>query len=202
MKKQLLLAISLLIFCAAATAAQVNTEQAVINARAQLNDIKNRSIELERVKREANKRPADENYTPKFPEIKIDFEQIQNLNSDIFKLNTIKTPTNYSAVLRFVSEINHRAVRLKSNLFSADLKEKKELKDKQQPIAESPDMKILLANLDKSINSFVHNPMFQNINIVSSEDSLKAQKDLENIIKISYEIKEKAKKLAKDDAQK
>ena len=56
--------------------------------------------------------------------------------------------------------------------------------------------------MDKSINSFVHSSLFQNVNLVNSQDSLKAQNDLETVIKISSSIKEKAKKLKKEPAKK
>ena len=56
--------------------------------------------------------------------------------------------------------------------------------------------------MDKSVNSFVHSSMFQNINLVNSDDSLKAQKDLETVIKTSFAIKEKVKELSKDNSQK
>ncbi len=202
MIKQFFLAILLLTVSAAATSAQSSAEQAAKNARDQFTDIKNRSIEMERVKRGANKRTASDNSTLKFPEIKEDFEQIQKISSDVFKLTAVKTPTNYAYVLKFVSEINHRAIRLKSNLFSAEPKQKQEAKNKQQIVAEQQDIKTLLDALDKSIDNFVHSSIFQNVNIVNSQDSLNAQNDLETVIKISFSIKEKAKKLTKDISKK
>jgi len=201
MIKQLLLAIFLLTVSAVATLAQSSVEQAAKNARDQFTDIKNRSIEMERVKRGANKRTASGNSTPKFPEIKEDFEQIQKICSDVLQSTAVKTPINYADVLKFVSEINHRAVRLKSNLFSAEPKRKQEAKNKQQIVAEQQDIKTLLDTLDKSINSFVHSPIFHNVNLVNSQDSLNAQNDLETVIKISFSIKEKAKKLTKDNSK-
>lgn len=99
-----------------------------------LTDIKNRSIEPERMKRKANKRPISKNFTLKFPKIIEDFEKIQKINSNIIQLTAVKSSINYAAVSRFAAEINHRAVRLKSNLFSSELKEKKAAKYKQQNI--------------------------------------------------------------------
>lgn len=200
MTKQLLLAIILLFVSGIATFAQNSVEQAAKNARDQFTDIKNRSIELERMKREANKRPSSDNSTPKFPEIKEDFEQIQKINSDILRFTTLKMPADYTVVVKFASEIHHRAIRLKSNLFSTELKQKKEPKDKSQIFAEPQDLKTLLAVLDKSINSFVHSSIFQNINLVNSQDSLDAQNDLETVIKLSNSIKEKGKKLATENS--
>ena len=89
MIKEILLAIFLIVVSVAATPAQMNPEQAVKNARDQFSDIKNRSMELERMKREINKRPSDEDYTIKFPEIKEDFEKIQKTNSKVIKLTAV-----------------------------------------------------------------------------------------------------------------
>ncbi len=169
--------------------------------RDQFSDVKNRSVEMERVKRQANKRTASDNSTAKFPEIKEDFEQIQKINSDVLQITHVKMPINYVAVLRSVSEINNRAVRLKSNLFASEPKSKKEAKNKQSSDFEMQDIKLLLNALDKSINDFVHSSIFQNINLVNSTDSLAAQNDLESVIKISSSIKEKARKITKFDSR-
>ncbi len=189
MIKKLLLAIFLFAVSAAATPAQINPEQAILNAREQFFDIKNRSIELERMKRDSHKRPVSRDVTRKFPAIKENFEQIQKINSDVFKLTSVKTPIDYAVVLKFVSEINRRAIRLKSNLFSAETK----MKSKQEIVAEPQDIKTLLVDLDKCINSFVHSSIFQNVKLVNSEDSRKAQKDLETVINVSNAIKVKTK---------
>lgn len=175
MIKKLLLTIFLLAASAAAASAQSNPEQAILNAREQFSNIKNRSVELERMKREANKRPTSEDSTVKFPEIKEDFEQIQKINSNVLQLIGTKPPLDYAVVLKFVSEINHRALRLKSNLFTVQQKAKKEAKNKP-PADELQDIKTLFYALDKSVNDFVHSPIFQNINLVNPTDSLKAQK--------------------------
>ncbi len=193
MMKKFLIAIFLLGASVAATPAQSKADQTIANARDEFFDIKNRSIDMERMKREAYKRTVSENFTLKFPEIKEDFERIQKINGEILRLTVAKTPTNYSTVLKFVSEVNRRAARLQSNLFPAEPELKKEAKNKQPISDESPDVKTLLAALDESINSFVHSSLFQNINLVNTADSLKAQKDLETIIKVSSRIKAKIK---------
>jgi len=188
MIKKLFLAIFLLAGFVGATSAQFNPEQALLSAREESANIKNRSIELERIKREAFKRPLDNESTKKFPEIKEDFEQIQKLNGSVLQLNAAETPLNFHAVSKFVSEINRRAIRLRSNLFPAESK----AKNKEQT-AESQDIKTLLSELDKFINKFAHSPIFQNTKLVNSADSLKAQKDLETVIAVSNSIKAKTK---------
>lgn len=202
MIKKILLAIFFLSVTAAVNPAQANPEQAVLNAREQFSDIKKRSMELERIKRESGKRAVSDDLTQKFPAIKEDFEQIQKINSDVLKQTAAKTSLNYSAVLKSVAEIKRRAVRLKANLFPSEPEENNETKNKSQAIPETEDIKILLGALDKSIFSFVHSSIFQNIKLVNSGDSLKAQNDLENVIKISSAIKEKIKRSTENDSRK
>lgn len=192
MIKKLLSAIFLLCFPVVAAFAQSNPEQAVINARDQFFEIKKRSIEIERIKRDASKKPASVDSSPNFPKIKDDFEQIQKLNDKIFQLIEVKALINHAAVLELVSEINERATRLRSNLFSDESEEKKE-KNKPQNTNGTEELKKLLNSLDKAINRFVHNPIFQNLKLVNLEESNKAQNDLESVIKISSVIKEKGK---------
>jgi hypothetical protein len=203
MMKQLLLTITIFAVSAGVTSAQNSIEAAAKNARDKFSDVKNRSIELERMKRAANKRPGSDQSTPKFPEIKEDFEEIQKINGTIQDLAADKSPINYAAVLKFVSEINRRAARLKSNLFSVESVEKRDTKNKRSSVVDSPEIPVLLGALDKSIDNFVHSSLFQNVNlVVNLQDSLKAQEDLETVIEISFSIKGKAKKLIKEVSKK
>jgi hypothetical protein len=171
-----------------------------MKTREEFFDIKNRSITMERLKREAAKRPVGENLKLKFPEIKKDFEQIQKSNDQLQRLIQVKGPLDYSALLMHARDIKNRASRLHSNLFSTELKSNKDSKNKQQISADSPNIKTLFINLDKSIISFVHNPIFQNINLLDLNESLKAQQDLETIIEISVLIKNSAKNPAYKDS--
>ncbi len=190
----------LLTVSAAAVSAQSTIEQSIKNSRDQFSDIKNRSNELERMKKQADSEAGDIDSTAKFPEIKEDFERIQKINTDSLQPAAIKNPVNYASVLKFVSEINRRAARLDAKLFPAETKEKP-AKNKQS-IAEPAKIGVMLNNLDKYINSFVHNSIFQNVNLVDSQDSLMAQKDLKTIIETSFVIKETAKELIKRDGKK
>ena len=158
-------------------------------------------MELERVKREASKPTLKDDFTVSFPAIKEDFERIQKLNEEVFELNSGKTPINYAAVLQAITEINHRSARLKSNLFTAVPDEKQPAKN-EQSVDAAQSLKNHLAELDKFVIRFTHNSIFQNINLVNPQDSLKAQDDLEEIIKVSSAIKEETKKLTKNSSKK
>ncbi|MDQ2747412.1 MAG: hypothetical protein M3T96_09150 [Acidobacteriota bacterium] len=200
MKKHLFSAFIPLIVFAAVVSAQNTAERSVENARQEFREIKNRSIEMERVTREANKRPT-ESSAPKFPEIKEDFEQIQKISGQILKLAAAETPVDYVAVLKSVSELNRRAVRLKSNMFAADPEQDKAAKAELSDAVKAAAVKPLSEMLDEAVNRFAHSSIFQNASLVNSKDSQNAQRDLEAAIKISSSIKERAKKLARRDSE-
>lgn len=193
MLRQFAAALLFLFAATASTSAQSTLEQAAKNARDQFTDIKNRSIEMERAKRDAARTPQSADSTVRFPEIKEDFEEIQKINDEILRLNNGKTALDFAAVSKRAAEINRRAARLKSNLFSAEPKQKKNA-DPKPPAAAAPDVKRLLSDLDKAINRFVHSSIFQNIKLVDSRASLDAQNDLEAVIKITSQLKKSAKK--------
>lgn len=193
MLRQFAAALFFLFAVAASTSAQSTLEQAAKNARDQFTDIKNRSIEMERAKRDAARMPQSAGSTVRFPEIKEDFEKIQKINDEILRLNSGKTSLDFAAVSKRAAEINRRAARLKTNLFAAEPKQKKNAALKP-PAAEAHDVKRLLIDLDKAINEFVHSSIFQNIKLVDSRASLDAQNDLEAVIKITSLLKKSPKK--------
>ncbi len=194
MTKRILSTILLLGCFAAAASAQTKADQAAGEARDKFFDVKNRSIEIERIKREANKQTVSESFTLNFSQIKEDFERIQKINDDFLKLTAVEKPLDDSIALKLAQEINRRAARLNANLFPADSARKKPVKNKQpDDNGEPPHQKKLLAALDAAINRFVHSPLFQNINLVNPDDSLAAQKELETVIHISGALKTKPK---------
>lgn len=178
----------LIIFSAAMTPAQVSPEREVMSGRDQFSDIKTRSMELERMKRDSYRRTGDKDFSQSFPAIKEDFEAIQKINSAIVNLTAAKTAFDFNVVSKMVEQINRRAVRLRSNLFSTEV-EIKNTKNKQATVVQPREIKTLLSDLDRYVNRFVHNSIFQNIQVVNSTDSLKAQKDLETLINISNVLK-------------
>lgn len=162
------------------------------NLRDSASDLKGRSNEMERVSRDAKKpdsRRSENPSAPNFEQIKEDFERIQIINGDVLQAPVPSGGHNYERISESASELNTRAIRLRSNLFPP--KPGKESKDKQ-PQAEEQDLKSLLSSLDDSINSFAHSPMFQNTKVVTPEDSATAQKNLDAVIKISARIRNEA----------
>ena len=162
------------------------------NLRDSSSDLKGRSNEIERVTRDAKKpesRRPETPTAPNFEQIKEDFERIQIINGDVLQAPVPSSGHNYERISESASELNTRAIRLRTNLFPP--KSSKESKEKQTQ-TEEQDLKSLLTSLDESMNSFTHSPIFQNTKVVTSEDSATAQKNLDAVIKISASIRNEA----------
>lgn len=161
------------------------------NLREAASDVKGRSVEMERIGRK-KKEPDNSPPAPTFAEIKEDFERIQIINSDVLQASPANGTIDYERISKSAAEITRRAIRLSSNLFASD-PGKKSKETKSDP--EGQELKSLLKLLDDSIASFTSSPMFQNTKVVTPEDSLTAQKDLEKVIKISSRIKSEADRI-------
>lgn len=162
------------------------------NLRDSSSDLKGRSNEIERVTRDAKKpesRRPENPPAPNFEQIKEDFERIQIINGDVLQAPVPSGGHDYERISESSSELNTRAIRLRSNLFPP--KSSKESKEKQ-PLTEEQDLKSLLTSLDDSMNSFTHSPIFQNTKVVTPEDSATAQKNLDAVITISASIRNEA----------
>src|SRR4030095_10116295 len=98
-------------------------------------DVKMRSNELERMKRDAEKPDARTNSSPSFLEIKEDFERMQIVNGELQVAATSATP-DYPRLLKGAEEINKRATRLKANLFQSEAGKKPKEDKKVDPQAD------------------------------------------------------------------
>lgn len=199
-KLQLILAISAILVLSSMVGAQTTPGPPAggsdRNLRDSGSDLKMRSNELERMKRDAEKPESRTNPSPNFLEIKEDFEGLQKVNGEVQVSGASATP-NYELISKGVAEINKRATRLKGNLFpSPPGKKPKENKPANQqqelkenkPASQQQEIKPLLIALDNSIVRFVQSPMFQNVKLVNSDDSKKAQEELDKVIKLSSVI--------------
>jgi hypothetical protein len=167
------------------------------NLRDSGSDLKIRSNEMERMKRDAEKPESRTNSSPNFLEIKEDFERMQKVNEEVQVTGANAAP-DYQLISKGVAEISKRATRLKGNLFPSQPAKKpkenkqgnqqSELKQENNQANQQLELKPLLIALDNSIVRFVQSPIFQNVKLVNSDDSKKAQEELEKIIKLSSVI--------------
>jgi hypothetical protein len=153
--------------------------------------IKMRSVELERIKREAFKTDPNAygainpNLESKFPQVKEDFESIQISEAAIIKAYKTGKEIDYKLIEKTAKEINKKSKRLDENLFlyklEAEDREKFETKDEKKPV----EIKDIIVNLDKALGSFVTSKIFQDHKAIDKEVAKKARIDLANILKAS-----------------
>jgi hypothetical protein len=194
MKSVLFCVLGLLSF-AFSCVAQISPTPVINNEIKDTSSIRMRSIELERVKREAEKTAPDNSAKDrqlKFSEIKNEFEMIQKLQDSIVKTYTTGKIIDLAKISDSAAELNENAIRLDKHLFVAEKKEaanpKVEEKTEQNTI---PD---LIVKLDKAIENFVGSKIFQNSKLINLKESQQTQLELQKIILLSDELSKEAKK--------
>ena len=195
MKKIIFFGITNLLFISSIVVAQIPNPVADTEMR-DGSSIRRRSIELERVKRDAVKlRPTEDSTgrTIKFAEIKEDFENIQKLQSEIVKAYTTGKNINYEKISQTAAEMTRKTVRLDANLFNSKIEETSKNKDAEK--AKPKRVRDLIVELDKVIGIFVGSPVFKNTKVVDEQSSEKSRLDLEKIFKLSDTLSREAKKL-------
>jgi hypothetical protein len=152
--------------------------------------IKARSVEMERIKREAAKAeaasfaPINRDIMARFPEIKEDFENIQIFESNIIKSYTTGKTIDYVQIAASANAMNKSAKRLDLNLFADTKKEKQSERPKKDP-EKAPSVRDLIIDLDAAVGSFVTSKIFGNIKVVEPEVAIKTRTDLLNILRLS-----------------
>ncbi len=178
-------------------------------------DVKRRSMEMERIERDAKKSTgtsalstASKNEDPlaaKYNEIKTDYEQIQLSQDSIIKAYQTGSKIDYAQISASAKDMNKSALRLNSNLFpapteeNADTKKEGKKNDKTKPENETrlaKSVRDLIVDLDNSIASFATSTMFQNLRVVDPKVAAKAKLDLDKIIELSDLLAAEARKSA------
>ena len=131
-----------------------------------------------------------------------DFEGIQSIYNKIVIAMSSNAALDYEFISEAASEVKKRASRLKNNLALPQPKDDKkddEKDKKQDEYGEFSDehMKALLLALRNHISSFVTNPLFESSGALDVELSIKASRDLKNIIELSDSVKKGADNLKK-----
>lgn len=199
MKNTACLAFFFLVFVSSIAAQFISPVPTIEKEIRDNSSVKLRSIELDRIKRDA-KKPRSEKLGPaavnNFLEIKEDFEKIQVLDSKIITVYKTGKQIQYSRIAAFSAELNKSALRLKTNLFSDPDKDEKQIPEESAANASLPanDLKNLIVELDVSIGSFVHNPIFLSEKKVRLKEREKAAADLERVIKLSTALRQEAEK--------
>jgi hypothetical protein len=169
---------------------QSQREAARIDLEARQRALRN----LENLKRKLSRRPPEPHLS--YQQIKVDFEQLQLVNHHLAEAGASTSALDYGQIKRDASEVRKRASRLKTNLLLPE-PDRDEKLQKSREAYTSEELKPAIDTLDALVRRFVWNPVFQHPNVLDVENSVKARRDLEGIIKLSEHIQKRAEALSK-----
>ena len=132
----------------------------------------------------------------RFKKIKDDFRDLQSLNNKMMADAWMQEALDYSSIAEMVSRIRSKANDLKDGLSLPESKNS-ETALKTPAVSTVRQFREELLLLDKTIMSFVNNPVFQAANTVDVNLAKKASSDLEQVILLTLDLKQNAQKLRK-----
>ncbi len=156
-------------------------------AQAPIDDgIRRRSMELERIKRQAESDGKTGSNTEKrvdFAKVKMAFEGIQLQQDLVVEAYTRNENIDYRQINKSSRQITRMAKSLKANLFSlpGNLKSG----DKKLIGGNKKTVKELIVELDSAIGRLVTNPIFHSLSVVEPEELNRSLSDLDEIIDLS-----------------
>lgn len=128
-------------------------------------------------------------------QIREDFKDLQGLNNKMMAEAWARETLDYSFVSDMVSRMRGKAIRLKMNLSLPDSGSLE--KAASDPVSNSREFRAALLVLDRSIMSFITNPLFMKPNTIDVNQATRARKDLESVIELAADLKKVASRLAK-----
>jgi hypothetical protein len=195
------LAASALLFFAAASAPRAqggrNPSPATIARNAE-QDMMSREWNLTHIPDQVNGQFKTEQVSV-FRQVQEDFTNLQLANNKMMKAVFVAKNLDYKLITATTEEIKKRALRLRGNLVLPKLADKEKARDNQSPGDEQ--LKASLLTLDRSIMSFVTNPLFKMSDTIDPGLAAKAGRDLESIIQFSDLIRKNVQGLSKTARQ-
>jgi hypothetical protein len=184
---------------AAATVIVVASAGALHGASQSQTTRESRRIEMETRQRDlwnlerANRKPSDRkrDERPAYQQVKEDFEKLQHGSYNLLGVAASAPALDYERIQEEAAEVRKRAGRLMSTLMLPE-PERGQKPKKGDEAPASSDLRADIAALDELVRSFVWNPIFQQSGIVDVENSTKARRDLDRIIRLSEQIRKSA----------
>ena len=131
-----------------------------------------------------------------YQQVAQDFEQLQLRNLNLSGAAAAGPGLDYVRIREEAAEVRRRASRLKSALALPAVKGEPKQK-KGEPAATAEALKEAIVSLDALVKSFVWNPVFQKPDVLDAENSARAGRELEDILRLSEQIKAAAEALGK-----
>jgi hypothetical protein len=135
-----------------------------------------------------------------FRQVQEDFTNLQLANNKMMQTVFVAKNLDYKLITATTEEIKKRALRLRGNLVLPKLADKEKARDNQPPPGDEQ-LKASLLTLDRSIMSFVTNPLFKMSDTIDPGLAAKAGHDLESIIQFSDLIRKNVQGLSKTARQ-
>jgi hypothetical protein len=151
-----------------------------------------RSGEMVRGVKPTDRRSAD----AAAAQMREDFKRIQILRNNVVRHLQSDKPLDYKLIAHETEEINKRASRLKTNLARESPEGEKKEPEKPAEI-EDAQLTDALVRMCKRIDSFTENPVFKIPDTVDVEHSVKAGRDLLDVIRLSGAVNRVADRLNK-----
>ena len=129
-------------------------------------------------------------------QISDDFRDLQALNNKLMADAWARPELDYKYISGMAGQISKKAARLRSNLGLPRSKDKPEKKSVVE-IASAMDFRKELLTLDRTVMSFVTNPIFLKANIVELNRANQASRDLNAVVDLSDMLKKAGERLSK-----
>ena len=159
------------------------------------NSIRSRSRALEQFRQDAKKSSktspvvATENYK----QLRQDFADVQLLQNDIVKIYTTQKTINYSMLESKSKKMIQSAKRLHRFLFP-DI-EKRFWEDSKPEDEATTNLPNSIVKVDNALGRFISNPMFKERTVLKLDESEKARRELEIMIRYSERVSKLSKEL-------
>ena len=158
-------------------------------------DLRSWNLRILSLQYNRNKHRTPQDPKQALAQLQKDFSQLQVLNRSLLTAALGKTPLEPKFVSQSVGEIRKRAQRLNENLA---LPEPAPAADQvAPPAAGAPQLRPAVLKLGRLIFSFVDNPFFKEASVIDAQLTIKARRDLEDIIELSGQIKKSSEQLGK-----
>lgn len=153
------------------------------------------------MEREAARPRTSEEEKLALAQIAEDYQRIQLINNRMMSGAMSRPAPNFKDIAEATAEIKRRANRMRDNLRLPVPKKAESVKATLPlQVDDAAQMKAALLDLDRSIMSFIKNPIFKNTSVVDLEEAMKASRDLVTIIESSQLLSKEARKLSKSPA--
>jgi hypothetical protein len=186
------LAASIFLLCALAAPLRAQRTTSAAEERNLESDLSNREWNLTHIPDQVNGQFKAEQVSV-FRQVQDDFNNIQVADNRVMKAVFVEKTLDYKMITAATEEIKKRAVRLKGNLLLPKATDKG--RDFQPP-TDDEQLKAALLTLDRSVVSFVNNPLFK-MSAIDADKAAQAGRDLQSIIEFSDAIRKNVQNMMK-----